>query len=151
MIRRLYHQILFWLALFRLKKVNNIILIDFDFTLVQYSLEDSTKGEILSKRNYTIDSKVSQYLENKNSYIFTARGLKSSLFVSGILKKARIRNKVIYLGSTRNKIKTISILMKSRKLTWIDDLADFNTTNNQFIKHKMTLHHPNLKFFYNVD
>ena len=151
LIKKLYHKILFFNAYNKLSDKNDILLIDFDFTLFLHDI-----GKLKKKKLYTYDEsfinfKLINYVKDRYDthllYIFTARGLRSIYNVIKIINKIDLSHSgIIALGSTENKIKLLDKL-SSKRCILIDDLNDWDFKKNKF-KNKKYLIPKGIKYIH---
>ena len=131
-----------------------ILLVDFDFTLVNYDLKNDSK---LDLNNATLDYIVIQLCESyiKMGYVpllFTARGLRSKSKIEKFLSNRLVFFKFgLYLGKTSHKFKVLKSILffTNSSIVLIDDLSDYNDKTVTFIPYNLfSIIRPNKKLIY---
>ena len=151
LIKILYHKILLFNAYNKLSNKNNILLIDFDFTLFLHDISKLKKKKLYTYDESYINFKLINHVKERFNdyliYIYTARGLRSINNVIKISNKIDLNlSGIIALGSTENKIKLLDKL-SSKKCILIDDLNDWDFKKNKF-KNKKYLIPKGIKYIH---
>lgn len=128
---------------------NEIMLIDFDFTIVNNHYDKINKNYI--EKSLEVDEDILKIIsKNKKTckVIFTARGLRSKNYIYRNLDWKKHFHDVTYFGSTKVKCfvakNIISPLFKN--IIWIDDLGDLNFETGKIIKHPAPSTTENIEF-----
>jgi hypothetical protein len=131
-----------------------VILIDFDFTLVDYDLNFVKCLDVNNCfLNEVIVNLIDTYkVKGYSPVLFTARGLRSQKDVSRFLFSNNLHfSSKLFLGNTFSKFLFLKFILffTNSEVVLIDDLSDFNPTTKEFVSYNINDYvRPNFKFVY---
>ena len=127
----------------------NLMMIDFDFTLVNNHFNWSKLN--YKEEDLEFDEEILELISQKKDYlpiIFTARGLRSVKYIKKHTKWRRHFRLIINCGNTQNKKWLVHYYIRIlfKKIYWVDDLRDIDFKKGTFIINTVPKIASNVKF-----
>lgn len=123
------------ILLYLRRRTKKILLIDFDFTLVNDHFD--WKNREYKLEHQIMDSSIIELIKNNKDYIpviFTARGFRSKRYITEFTTWRDHFTSILNCGSTKSKIWIIQnyLCLLYENTIWIDDLRDVDFEKASF-------------------